>query len=40
MEVLVVDGRRIMLKLIFKKWNRQVWTKLTWHKKGTGGGCL
>jgi hypothetical protein len=33
-----VDGR-IILKLIFKKWDG-AWTGLNWLKIGTGGGLL
>jgi hypothetical protein len=33
-----VDGR-IILKWIFKKWDR-AWTGLSWLKIGTGGGLL
>jgi hypothetical protein len=34
-----VDGR-IILKWIFKKWDRWVWTGLRWLRIGTGGGLL
>jgi hypothetical protein len=30
----------IILKLIFKKWDRKAWTELIWHRIGTGGGLL
>jgi hypothetical protein len=30
---------RIILKLIFKKWN-EAWTGLSWLRIGTGGGLL
>jgi hypothetical protein len=33
-----VDGR-IILKLIFKKWNR-AWTGMSWLSIGTDGGLL
>jgi hypothetical protein len=33
-----VNGR-IILKLIFKKWD-EAWTGLRWLKIGTGGGLL
>jgi hypothetical protein len=33
-----VDGR-IILKLIFKKWDG-AWTGLSWLRIGTGGGLL
>jgi hypothetical protein len=33
-----VDGR-ILLKLIFKKWDG-AWTGLSWLRIGTGGGLL
>jgi hypothetical protein len=31
-----VDGR-IILKLIFRKWNGEEWTGLMWLRIGTGG---
>jgi hypothetical protein len=34
-----VDGR-IILKLIFKKWDGGAWTGLIWLRIGTGGGLL
>jgi hypothetical protein len=34
-----VDGR-IILKLIFKKWDGWAWTGLIWLRIGTGGGLL
>jgi hypothetical protein len=34
-----VDGR-IILKLIFKKWDGDAWTGLVWLRIGTGGGRL
>jgi hypothetical protein len=34
-----VDGR-IILKLIFKKWDGGVWTGLSCLRIGTGGGLL
>jgi hypothetical protein len=34
-----VDGR-IILKLIFKKWEEEAWTGLVWLRIGTGGGLL
>jgi hypothetical protein len=30
----------IILKLIFKQWNGEVWTGLIWLRIGTGGGRL
>jgi hypothetical protein len=35
----VVDGR-VILKLIFRKWDEGVWTGLSWLRIGTGGGNL
>jgi hypothetical protein len=32
--------RRIILKWIFKAWNREAWTRLIWLRTGTGGGLL
>jgi hypothetical protein len=34
-----VDGR-IILKLIFRKWDGKTWTGLIWLRMGTGGGHL
>jgi hypothetical protein len=34
-----VDGR-IILKLIFKKWDGRAWTGLSWVRIGRGGGLL
>jgi hypothetical protein len=34
-----VDGT-IILKRIFKKWDREAWTGLIWLRIGTGGGLL
>jgi len=34
-----LDGR-IILKWIFRKWVRETWTGLMWHRSGTGGGHL
>ena len=33
------DGR-IILKWIFKKWDREAWTGLLWLRIRKGGGCL
>jgi hypothetical protein len=30
----------IILKWIFKKWDRRAWTELIWLRIGTGGGLL
>ena len=38
-EDLVVDVR-IILKLIFQKWDTRAWTGLIWLRIGTGGGLL
>ena len=32
-------GRRIIIRLIFRKWDRGVWTELIWLRM-TGGGLL
>jgi hypothetical protein len=34
-----VDGR-IILKLVFKKWDGMAWPRLIWLRIGTGGGLL
>jgi hypothetical protein len=34
-----LDGR-IILRLIFKKWDVELWTGLSWFKIGTGDGHL
>jgi hypothetical protein len=39
LENVSVDGR-VMLKLIFKEWHGDVWTRLLWPRTGTGGGCM
>jgi hypothetical protein len=32
--------RRIIIKWIFKKWDREAWTGLIWLRIQTGGRCL
>jgi hypothetical protein len=32
-----VEGR-IILKLIFRKWDMEAWTGMIWHRIETGGG--
>jgi hypothetical protein len=39
LEDLDVDGR-IILSLIFKKWDTETWTGLAWLSIGTDGGLL
>jgi len=34
-----INGR-IILKGIFRKWDRRVWIGLSWLRIGTGGGLL
>jgi hypothetical protein len=34
-----IDGR-IILKWIFKKWDKGAWTGLSWLRIGTGSGLL
>jgi hypothetical protein len=34
-----VEGR-IISKWIFKKWDGEAWTELSWLRIGTGGGLL
>ena len=31
---------RVILKWIFKEWHGDVWTRLLWLRKGTGGGYM
>jgi hypothetical protein len=39
LELLGVN-RILILKFIFKKWNKEAWTGLIWLRIGTGGGPL
>jgi len=39
LENLDVD-ERIILKSVFKKWDREAWTGLLWLRTGTGDGLL
>jgi len=39
LEDLGVDGK-IILRWIFSKWDKGVWTGLIWFRIGTGGGKL
>ena len=32
--------RKIILRLIFRKWDRGAWTGVIWCRAGTGGGHL
>jgi len=35
-----VDGRIIIIRWIFRKWDMGVWTGSSWLRIGTGGGHL
>jgi hypothetical protein len=35
-----IDGRIIIIRLIFRKWDVRVWTGSNWLRIGTGGGHL
>ena len=35
-----VDGRIIILKCFFQKWDGEVWARLLWLRIGTVGGRL
>ena len=39
LEDLGIDGVTV-LKCIFKKWGKKIWTELIWLRTGTGGGRL
>ena len=39
LEDIGIDSRMI-LKCIFKMWDRESWTGLMWLRMGTGGGFL
>jgi len=34
-----VDGK-VILRWIFRKWDGEAWTRLSWLRIGTGGGHL
>jgi hypothetical protein len=33
-------NRRLILKRIFEKWDREIWTELIWVRRATGGRVL
>jgi hypothetical protein len=37
---IILNNMKIILKWIFKKWGRGVWTGLSWLRIGTGGRLL
>ena len=39
-EDLGVDGKKILIRRIFRKLDVGVWTGSSWHRIGTGGGHL
>jgi hypothetical protein len=40
LEDLGVDGKIIILKFIFNKWDGEAWVGLIWLRTGKGGGRL
>jgi len=36
----VADGKLIIIRQVFRKWNVGIWNGLSWLRLGTGGGHL